>query len=334
LELGSISDQPVPLFSELVDSSIAWLNSPSQEELGRAIGQVMPKLPQRSLLLKDRVVTNDPRYFQGSAILDGSYVIKFAWSEIPARRIVHEGRVLAALAEARRVLAIPALVATSTAPALLVTKLVRGEPLSWKGANEVKGDQRLRLVEGLAGFLALLHDQATLSAVQNDGIGLEMPLPQATTSEIRSRFGKFVKRSQFALVDQWCDWAEEILAEPSGTSMLHGDLHGYNVVWDPQSGALQLVADFESAGAGDPAFDFRYLPGQADTADLFCDVVARYEEINGGRLNLQRVMAWHIRTVLGDALWRTEANVPLPGGGGTASSWVDELQIRLRAVLG
>jgi aminoglycoside phosphotransferase (APT) family kinase protein len=285
-------------------------------------------------VLNDRVVTNDPRYFQGSAILDGSYVIKFAWSELPARRIVHEGRVLAVLAETRSSLAVPPLVATSTAPALLVTRLVPGEPLSWEGANEVAGERRLRLVEGLAGFLALLHDQTTLAAVRKDGIELEMPEPQATTSDIRTRFTKFVSRSQRALVDQWCDWVDDILTEPTGTSMLHGDLHGYNIGWDPPSGALQLVADFESSGAGDPAFDFRYLPAQADSPDLFREVARRYEEINGGTLNLQRVMAWHIRTVLGDALWRTEADVPLPGRGGTASSWVDELQIRMRAVLG
>jgi aminoglycoside phosphotransferase (APT) family kinase protein len=317
-----------------MDSSLGWLSSPSLEELRGAIGQLVPELPQRSLVLNDRVITSDPRFFQGSAIVDGAYIVKFAWSEPPARRVVHEGRVLAVLAEARSGLAVPRLVATAMDPALLVTRLVRGEPLSWERANEVSGERRLRLVEGLAGFLALLHDPATLAAVRENGIGLEMPEPQATTGEIRTRFGKFVKRSQLSLVGQRCDWVDQILAEPSGTLMLHGDLHGYNIVWDPPSGAVRLVADFESAGAGDPAFDFRYLPGQADTVDLFREIARRYEQLNGRTLNLQRVMAWHIRTVLGDALWRSEANVPLPGSGGTASSWVDELEIRVRAVLG
>jgi aminoglycoside phosphotransferase (APT) family kinase protein len=317
-----------------MDSSLGWLTSPSLEELRWAIGQLLPELPLRTLVLNDRVVTSNPRFFQGSAILDGAYIVKFAWSEPPARRIVHEGRVLAVLAEACGGLAVPRLVATATDPALLVTRLVRGEPMRWEGANEVSGERRLRFVEGLAGFLALLHDQATLAAVREDGIGLEMPEPQATTSEIRDRFEKFVKRSQLSLVEQWCDWVDETLGEPSGTSLLHGDLHGYNIVWNPPSGALQLVADFESAGAGDPSFDFRYLPGQADTVGIFREVASRYEQLSERTLKVQRVMAWHIRTVLGDALWRTEANVPLPGSGGTASSWVDELQVRMRAVLG
>lgn len=317
-----------------MDSSIGWLDSPAPEQLRSAIGHLMPELRHRSLVLHDRVVTSDPRFFQGSAILDGAYVVKFAWSEPPARRIVHEGRVLAVLAKARRHLAVPRLVATSTDPALLVTELVRGEPLSWEAANEVSGKRRLRLVEGLAGFLAGLHDGVTFLAAQEDGIVLERPVPQATTNDIRTRLGRFVERSQLALVDQWCDWVDETLAEPSDISMLHGDLHGHNVVWDPPSGALRLVADFETAGAGDPAFDFRYLPGQAETVDFFHDVARRYEQMSERALDLRRVMAWHIRTVLGDALWRTEANVPLPGGGGTASSWVDELQVRMHAVLG
>ena len=75
------------------------------------------------------------------------------------------------------------------------------------------------------------------------------------------------------------------------------------------------------------------LTRQGDTADLFLEVGRGYEQLTGRVLEVRRVMAWHIRTFLGDALWRTEAGVPLPGSGGTASSWVDELEIRMRAVL-
>jgi thiamine kinase-like enzyme len=159
-----------------------------------------------------------------------------------------------------------------------------------------------------------------------------MPEPQASTAEIRARFGRYIESSQRSIVDKWCDWVDVILAGPADAAFLHGDLHGYNLVWDPPSGALQLVADFETAGVGDRAFDFRYLPGQADTVDLFLQVVRRYEQLTNHGLDLDRVMAWQIRTTLGDALWRTEAGVP-PGRGGTASMWVDELEIRMRAVI-
>ena len=93
-------------------------------------------------------------------------------------------------------------------------------------------------------------------------------------------------------------------------------------------GELRLVTDFETAAVGDPAFDFRCLPARGGTLDLFDEVVAAYEAASGRTPDVLRVLGWHIRTVLGDALWRSEAGVALPGGG-TPSSCADDLDRRL-----
>lgn len=148
-----------------MQGSLSWLAGPSVEELRRAVTQVVPDMADRPLALNDRIVTSNPRYFQGSAVLDADYVVKFAWSEPAARRIVHEGRLLAALAEADLALQVPAVVAIAAAPALLITRLVAGEPLSWEAANRLAGKRRHRLVQELAHFMALLHDPLTLEAV-------------------------------------------------------------------------------------------------------------------------------------------------------------------------
>jgi aminoglycoside phosphotransferase (APT) family kinase protein len=285
----------------------------------------MPELVGRPLVLNNRVVTSNPRYFQGSAVIDGAYVVKFAWSEPAARRIVHEARLLEALVKAELELLVPAVVATAAAPALLISRLVPGEPLSWEAANSLSGQPRRILVEDLAHFLAVLHDLVTLEAVGTAALGPELPETQATTDELRERFGRFVSPPEHLMVEKWCDWADTVLHDARGGALLHGDLHGHNLVLDPVGGALRLVADFETAGTGDPAFDFRYLPGQAKTVDLFLEIRRDYERLSGRGLDIDRVMAWHITTVLGDALWRTEARVTLPGNGGTASSWVREL---------
>jgi aminoglycoside phosphotransferase (APT) family kinase protein len=92
---------------------VSWLATRSVEELSQAISEVIPGLAGRPLALNDRVVTSNPRYFQGSAVLDDAYVVKFAWSEAAARRIAHEARLLEALAEAELGLPIPAVVALS-----------------------------------------------------------------------------------------------------------------------------------------------------------------------------------------------------------------------------
>jgi aminoglycoside phosphotransferase (APT) family kinase protein len=301
--------------------------------LREAISEVIPELAERSLVLNDRVVTSNPRYFQGSAVLDGAYVVKFAWSEPAARRIAHEARLLGALAKAELGLPVPVVVAAPSAPALLITRLVSGEPLSWEAANGLSGQLRRNLVEDLARFLAVLHDPATLEAVGAASRGPEMPATQATTDELRERFGRFVSPSDQVMVEQWCDFVDSVLHDAQGGALLHGDLHGHNLVCDPIGGTLRLVADFETAGSGDPAFDFRYLPSQARTVDLFLEIRRYYERFSGRRLDIHRVMAWHVTTVLGDALWRTEAGVALPGNGGTASSWVKQLDRRMRSVL-
>lgn len=315
------------------EPAVGWLATRSVEELNQVISGAMPELVGRPLVLNDRVVTSNPRYFQGSAVVDGAYVVKFAWSEPAARRIAHEARLLEALAKAELGLRVPAVVAAGTAPALLITRLVPGEPLSWEAANSLSGQPRRILIEDLAHFLAVLHDPVTLKAVGTAAQGPELPETQATTDELRGRFGRFVNPSEQLMVERWCDWVDTVLRDARGGALLHGDLHGHNLVFDPIGGALRLVADFETAGPGDPAFDFRYLPAQAKTVDLFLEIRRHYERLSGRGLDIDRVMAWHITTVLGDALWRTEAGVALPGNGGTASSWTRELERRMRSVL-
>ena len=251
----------------------------------------MPDLRRRSLVFNDRVITSDPRFFQGSAVLDGVHVVKFAWSEPPARRIVHEGRVLEALAGARGGLAIPRLVAMTRDPAMLVTRLVPGEPLSWEMASEVSGKRKLRLIEGLAGFLSLLHDQATLAAVQRDGIRLEMPEPQATTSEIRARFGRFVSVPQQVLVDQWCDWVDAV---PGGT-FHHLDASRRSSRLQhcvgPDERRPTTCGGLRVRRGGRSGVRLPIYPWRRRHCRSLREVVRRYEQLNGRTLDLQRVMA-------------------------------------------
>jgi hypothetical protein len=48
----------------------------------------------------------------------------------------------------------------------------------------------------------------------------------------------------------------------------------------------------------------------------------------GRRLSADRILAWHMLTALGDALWRTELGVPLPGGL-TPADYVEDITRRL-----
>ena len=56
-----------------------------------------------------------------------------------------------------------------------------------------------------------------------------------------------------------------------------------------------------------------------------------YHQITGRQLSAERVMAWHLRNALGDALWRSEADIPLPDHR-TPPEWIDDLSTRFSAL--
>jgi hypothetical protein len=114
-------------------------------------------------------------------------------------------------------------------------------------------------------------------------------------------------------------------------ALVHGDLHGDNQVWDHDQ--LRLVVDFETIEAAEPEYDLRAFPGpgMGPGVELLTATMGHYQQLTGRQLSAQRVMAWHLRTALGDALWRSEAGIHLPDHR-TPPEWVDDLAERFSAV--
>jgi len=299
---------------------VEWLPDPSEGSLREAVASAVPSLAEAHIDLQAEFNTSNPEWCAGTVIVGGAFVAKVAWSEPAAIRVLREARVLAALAEAAPELPIPRLVGMSSSPVGFVTRLVEGVPL---GHNE---RPRWPLVAfELADFLARLHRPALLRRVEDEVPGLVGPRPQATTDAIRLRLPRFLDGHRAELACRWCAWVDQILASPSPQQVLaHGDLHGYNQVWDRSSWKLRLVADFETSGPADPEYDLRYFPPVEPTLGFVLSISERYAALSGCSLDVRRVMAWHVRTALGDALWRSEADVPLPAGC-TPASYVDDL---------
>ncbi|MFB6571862.1 phosphotransferase [Streptomyces noursei] len=130
---------------------------------------------------------------------------------------------------------------------------------------------------------------------------------------------------------RWCDWAAAALASPIPVVLVHGDLYGDNQVWDHDE--LRLVVDFWTVGVAEPEYDLRALPGPGvgPGVELLTAVMHHYGRITGRQLSPERVMAWHLRNVLHDALWRSEAGIPLPDHR-TPSEWVKDLAARFTAI--
>jgi aminoglycoside phosphotransferase (APT) family kinase protein len=297
-----------------------WLESPA--EVSAALKTVAPELAEDPIVVREPIGDDDPLWRSASAIVGGQFVVKFAWSEPAALRLAHEITVLKALA----VPYLPEVVASSTDPLLLVTRIVPGTAL-FEVVNSIDRDDAGRQ---LARFLGELHDSATLKRVEAAVGGLApAPLQPASTDDLRDRFAKWARPDQRGAVIRWCDWADDVLASPRPSVLVHADLHGGNQVWDGEN--LRVVVDFETAGLAEPEYDLRCFPGTGPGVELLTATMRYYQDITGRALATDRVMAWHLRTALGDALWRSEAGVHLPDHR-TPTEWVDDLATRFSAL--
>ena len=93
----------------------------SAEAVGAALRVVAPELGDCPVVVREPIGADDPLWQSASAVVDGRFVVKFAWSRLAGLRLAHEIAVLGALAPA--VPFLPEVVASSTDPLLLVKKL-------------------------------------------------------------------------------------------------------------------------------------------------------------------------------------------------------------------
>src|SRR5207244_11577699 len=119
---------------------------------------------------------------------------------------------------------------------------ILGEPLTSEVAGRLAAGPRHCLVGDLARFLARLHEPGTLTAVQSAGVTLGPPEPQADTASLWHRFPRLIDRAQGELVARWGGWVDAVLAGPAEAVLLHGDLHGDNLVRHSARGAVRAVA--------------------------------------------------------------------------------------------
>jgi aminoglycoside phosphotransferase (APT) family kinase protein len=306
-----------------------WLAGCSAEALREALDVVAPELGGHDIPVPEPAGDGDPQYHKSSVVLGDRFVVKFAWSRPAALRLAREIGVLTTLSAEPAVPFLPEVVASGMDPLLLVTRRVPGASLfDVVGSIDLDGAARQ-----LAFFLAALHLPAArerAEAAIGQLTGAE--IPPATTDVLREWFGARVRPEQHRLVTRWCDWSDAVLGSPApGAVLVHGDLHGDNQVWDGNE--LRLVVDFETIGAAEPEYDLRTFPGpgMGPGVQLLTATMRHYERLSGRKLSLERVMAWHVRTALGDVVWRTEAGIPLADHR-TPPDWIGDLAARFRAL--
>jgi aminoglycoside phosphotransferase (APT) family kinase protein len=307
---------------------MTWLAECSAAALGDALRVVAPELSGYPVTVPGPAGKQDPQWHSGSVPVGERCFVKFAWSRPAALQLAHEISVLAALAREPAVPFLPEVVAASTDPLLQITRRVPGASL-FEVAGSIDPD---RVAGQLVRFLAALHHPATRRRVEAADGPLTGPvLPPATTATLRERFGRWVPPDQYRAVAAWCDWADAVLASPGPAVLVHGDFHGDNQVWDHDK--LRVVIDFATAGAAEPEYDLRTFPGpgMGPGLELLTAVMRHYQQATGRQLSADRIMAWNMRQTLGDALWHSEAGIPL-NDQRTPPQWVDDLAARFSAL--
>jgi aminoglycoside phosphotransferase (APT) family kinase protein len=307
--------------------AVGWLPDPSIQAIRAALAVVAPELAEEPIRTAPRIPGNPPSYWRGTARVGERFVAKFAWSREAAIAVNRELDTLILLRKLAPSIPVPEVVLASRDPLLFVSRYVAGVP----GGDPYAEDTTPSAIpEQLAAVLAALHDPTLMAHLKSHGAVLGETQPQATTSTLRERFvGPIIDGAQAPRVLSWCDWIDDLQRRPApDTTTVHGDLHAHNFVISEDGERLLLVADFESAAFGDPHYDFRYLVSIRHDLAWFTTCLEAYQKLSQCRLSIDRILAWHILTALGDALWRTELGVPLPGNL-TPADYVEDITWRL-----
>ncbi len=311
---------------------VGWLREFSEPAVNQALAQAIPGFDARRVTIEPATSFDHPAWASARAVIDGRVYAKVAFSEATAVRIWREAQVLTFLRE-QVGLPVPNVIACGSAPAVVATEAVRdAAPLPYSTVARMQPAE-IDIVAGeLARFLATLHADSTrkLARAHVDQLPrLPDPSLHVCTETLRTDFVQLVDPRRQNQVLEWCDWIDAQLTPPVEAVLVHGDFHPYNQLWQPHEHHLAAVLDFEGCGLAEPEFDFCVLPVFGPGVKLLTATVNQYEPTSGRRLSLPRIMALHLLNTLGDALWRTQAGIPLPAPGSTSDAYITEAASRL-----
>ena len=164
---------------------------------------------------------------------------------------------------------------------------------------------------GIARFLSELHGSLVVSEATD--AGLRLPDDPLSAGRLRQRLLPLLDGDeQVPTVEHMLKLIEQIEPVTDVPVVLHGDLHGWNVVLNPVSNQLVGVFDFNGACIGDRHLDFRYF---------FCldpslqeAIATQYRALSGQQLSTSRCVLYGVATDLSDLVYCTEENMPIVDG--------------------
>jgi hypothetical protein len=157
---------------------LSWLGEPTVDARRAGLRTVAPDLAEATIVPRGLEPADDPQYCKASAVVDGRFVVKFAWACPAALRICHQAQILAALRAAAPRLPLPEVAAVSRDPAMLVLRWVPATPF-FEVRDRIGPGTRPGVAMELATVLAQLHGPGVLRAVAEAAGPLPKPAAHA-----------------------------------------------------------------------------------------------------------------------------------------------------------
>lgn len=218
-------------------------------------------------------------------VTSDSSIIRFPHNDWVRDGFQREHKLLSLL-DGQLGVSIPRIDLFNETPVFMAYKAIEGMVASRDVVSTLNSERRARFGATLGAFMARLHGEPT---------GKFDFLPQRYGEELLRQLRENLERIGSrdpegrvgGLLQETLDTWEDVRNGNDVKVLLHQDLHGQNLICDPETGDLIGVLDFTLAWIGDPLWDFPevYRCG----ADILEHTIEVYSEESGRRINTEAV---------------------------------------------
>ena len=218
-------------------------------------------------------------------VTSDSSIIRFPHNDWVRDGFQREHKLLSLL-DGQLGVSIPRIDLFNETPVFMAYKAIEGMVASRDVVSTLNSERRAQFGATLGAFMARLHGEPTEKfdfLPQHYGEELVRQL-----NENLERIGSRDREGRVAgLLQETLDTWEDVRNGNDVKVLLHQDLHGQNLICDPETGDLIGVLDFTLAWIGDPLWDFPevYRCG----ADILEHTIEVYSEESGRCINTEAV---------------------------------------------
>ena len=218
-------------------------------------------------------------------VTSDSSIIRFPHNDWVRDGFQREHKLLSLL-DGQLGVSIPRIDLFNETPVFMAYKAIEGMVASRDVVSTLNSERRARFGATLGAFMARLHGEPTEKFDF---------LPQRYGEELLRQLRENLERIGSrdpegrvgGLLQETLDTWEDVRNGNDVKVLLHQDLHGQNLICDPETGDLIGVLDFTLAWIGDPLWDFPevYRCG----ADILEHTIEVYSEESGRRIDTEAV---------------------------------------------